>query len=172
MAAFTDSELNALDYEILRDGGVSLYKRSDLLQRDSEQLSNAGYKFFHFACETWTSKEEMHQSLSQKLSFPSYYGNNLDALDEVMRELSVPAAGGVALVFLRYDKFVHGAGAAYSLAEVVLNIVSRTSHEFLLTGRRFLTLVQSDDPHLKFPEMGGNAPSWNRREWLGKDRGI
>ena len=110
--------------------------------------------------------------MSEKLSFPSYFGKNLNALDEVMSDLDVPAAGGLALVFLRYDEFAHGAGAAHGLAEVVLNIASRTSYEFLLTGRRFVTLVQSDDPHLSFPKLGGRAPSWNWREWLNKDRGL
>ena len=172
MATFTESESNGLDYTILRDGGVSLYKRRDFLQQDSGQLSDAGYKLFHFACERWMSEGEMHQSLSRELSFPSYYGNNLNALDEVMMDLDVPVAGGVALVFLRYDEFVHGAGAANGLAETVLDILSRTSHEFMLTGRRFLTLAQSDDPHLSFPKLGGRAADWNGREWLNKDRGL
>jgi RNAse (barnase) inhibitor barstar len=172
MATFTESESNELDYTILRDGGVSLYKRRDLLQQDCGQLSNAGYKLFHFGCERWKSEGEMHQSLSNELSFPAYYGNNLNALDEVMMDLDVPTVGGFALVFLRYDEFAQGAGAAYGLAEAVLDIISRTSHEFLLTGRRFLTLVQSDDPHLDFPKLGGSALGWNRREWLNKDRGL
>jgi RNAse (barnase) inhibitor barstar len=172
MATFTEGESNALDYTILRDGGVSLYKRRDFLQQDSGQLSAAGYKLFHFACEMWMSEEQMHQSLSKELVFPSYYGNNLNALDDVRMDFDVPPAGGVALVFLRYDEFVQSAGAAYGLAEAVLDILSRTSHEFLLMGRRFLTLVQSDDPQLSFPKLGGRAPGWNRREWLNRDRGL
>jgi len=70
-------------------------------------------------------------------------------------------AGGVALVFLRYDKFSKGAGQTYDLAETVLDIPSRASHEFLLTGRRVLILVQSDDPNLNFSNLGGIAPRWN-----------
>jgi RNAse (barnase) inhibitor barstar len=172
MATFTENESNSLDYTILRDGGVSLYRRKDFLQQDGGKLSEAGYKLFHFACERWTSEDEMHQNLLKELSFPSYYGNNLNALDEVMAEIDVPATGGVALVLFHYDKFAQGIGAAYGLSETVLHILSKTSHEFLLTGRRFLTLVQSDDPNLSFPQLGRRAPSWNSREWLNKDRGL
>ena len=172
MATFSENEYDELDFSILRKGGLSLYKRKDLLQQDSEQLSKYGYKLVHFACNTWTSEAEMHESLSEKLSFPPYYGKNLNALNDVMGDLDVPDVGGIALVFDRYDKFVHGAGAASGVAEVVLDIVSRTSHDFLLTGRRFLTLVQSDDPHLSFPSLGGRAPDWNRREWLNSHRGL
>jgi hypothetical protein len=90
-------------------------------------------------------------------------------------------------VLLSYDQFAHGPGrlieaSQYHPAEVLLDILSRASHEFLLTGRRFLTLVQSDyygmnlnaldDPRLSFPQLGGRAPGWNRKEWLNRNRGL
>ena len=51
------------------------------------------------------------------------------------------------------------------LAEAVLDILSRASHCFLLNGKRLLMLVQSDDPRLSFPKLGGRLPQWNRGEW-------
>ena len=42
----------------------------------------------------------------------------------------------------------------------------------LLTGKRLIILVQSDDPCMEFNQLGGVSAEWNRREWLNKDRGL
>ena len=136
--------------------------------RDSERLGEAGYQLIQADCETWKSELHMHESLSRALSFPSYYGKNLNALDDVITDADIPETGGLALILLHYDRF---SKSDFALAGTVLDILSRASHSYLLTGRRFVTLVQSDDPGLRFPKVGGRAPGWNRREWLNKDRG-
>ena len=56
--------------------------------------------------------------------------------------------------------------------EVVLDILARTSTYFLLTGKRFLTLVQSDDPRLHIEGLAAVAATWNWREWQNKNRGL
>jgi len=177
MAIFSGSESDALDFVVLREGGISLYRRHDYLAEDIAWLEQAGYKVARLACEEWTSERDMHASLFSALSFPDYYGMNLDALDEVITEIDVPLDGGVVLVLLSYDRFASGpggpiAGSPYHPAEALLDILSRASHQFLLTGRRFFTLVQSSDPHLSFPKLGGYAPGWNRREWFDNNRGL
>jgi RNAse (barnase) inhibitor barstar len=173
MAIFPENEYGAIDYGILRDGGISLYRRTDYLEEDTERLLEAGYKLLRIDCKEWKSQLDMHDSLSEKLSFPPYYGKNLDALDDVITEVDVPVVGGLALLLLRYNEFATGISSTYPLlAEAILDILSRASREFLLTGKRFLTLVQSDDPRLSFPKLGGSVPSWNMREWLNKDRGL
>jgi RNAse (barnase) inhibitor barstar len=163
MAIFSDNAQNALDFVWLRDGGVSLYLRQDYIAEDIIWLKNAGYKVVQFACEDWSSEREMHESLFSALGFPAYYGMNLNALDEVITKINVPLNGGIVLVLLSYDRFANGPGgpireSPYHPAEALLDILSRASHEFLLSGRRFLTLVQSSDPLLSFPKLGGRAP--------------
>jgi hypothetical protein len=177
MAIFSVSEQNALDFAVLRDGGISIYLRHDYLTEDITWLEQAGYKVVRLACEEWSSERDMHANLSSAFSFPDYYGMNLDALDEVITEIDVPFSGGVVLVLLSYDRFASGrggpiAGSQYHPAEALLDILSRASHEFLLTGRRFLTFVQSSNPQLGIPKLGGHTPSWNWREWLDSNRGL
>ena len=172
MAIFSENDYSGFDYETLRESGISLYRRDDYLEEDVEWLRQVGYHLYRIDCKEWQSEREMHDSLSRELSFPSYYGKNLDALNDVITEVYVPAAGGVALVLLNYDQFAKGVGITHSVAEAVLKILSRASHQSLLTGKRFITLVHSNDPELSFPKLGVSAPSWNRREWLNKDRGL
>ncbi|MCA9705812.1 MAG: L-histidine N(alpha)-methyltransferase [Myxococcales bacterium] len=54
----------------------------------------------------------------------------------------------------------------------LLGVVSRLSHEFLLTGQRFLTLVQSDDGELEVGAVGARSVLWNPRERMAWTRGL
>lgn len=177
MASFRDDEAgNALDWAILRDGGIALYRNREWLDGDLQLLSVRGYIVHRFECSDWTSEEIMHTSLAAALEFPHYYGKNLNALDECLAELNVPNEGGMAVVLESYDRFLDGAGGVTpgrrELATTVLDILASASRFYLLTGRRFIILVQSDDPRLHFEGLGCVATHWNWREWTQKNRGL
>ena len=178
MAAFDqrDESRKRLDWEILRDGGINLYLRRDYLNEDIDWLRKEHYQLFSFDCSEWTSSKVMHADLARRLSFPPYYGHNLDALHDCLEEdLSVPDLGGVALILSGFDVYAKALGAALlpsgrSEAEAILDILARATRYFLLTGRRFLTLVQSDDSQIRFDRLACVFADWNRREWLYKNR--
>ena len=48
---------------------------------------------------------EALRELGVELGFPEYYGQNLDALDDCLADVDVPADGGVAIVLRGYDRF-------------------------------------------------------------------
>jgi RNAse (barnase) inhibitor barstar len=185
MANFKADEVNdeQRDWIILRDGGVQLYWRQEILADDVGWLTSNGYKIISFDAAEWQSSSDwesenlMHDSLKARLSFPDYYGKNLDALDEcILDDLIVPDSGGLALVLNHYDRF-HNTVQRLVLnerrvAEVVLSIFARAVQYHMLFGRRLLTLVQSDDPGIQFGRLGGVAAMWNYREWLNKNRGL
>jgi RNAse (barnase) inhibitor barstar len=179
MTAFNQdsSSSQPLDWAILRDGGISLYWRSKFLADDLSWFEQNGYQVVLFDTAGWASEETMHESLQDALSFPDYYGRNLNALDEcICDDLVVPDAGGLVLVLRGYDRFAEAVQASGSdgsrRAEVVLDIFARAVRYHMLQGRRLLILVQSDDPKLQFGRVGGLAPRWNQREWFTKDRGL
>ena len=84
MAIFKSDEVDdkQLDWIILRDGGVQLYWRDEILSDDLRWLKSNGYKIISFDAAEWRSGSEwesqrrMHESLKDKLSFPDYYGGN------------------------------------------------------------------------------------------------
>jgi hypothetical protein len=57
-------------------------------------------------------------------------------------------------------------------AEVILDILACASRFLLLTGRRLLLIIQSDDPRITFDKLGSVRAAWNPREWLDKNRGL
>ena len=54
----------------------------------------------------------------------------------------------------------------------ILDVIETTSRGFLLTGRKLLALVQSDDPRIAFERVGARPVNWNPQEWLPSDRGV
>jgi RNAse (barnase) inhibitor barstar len=185
MASFSADEIDdePLDWGILRDGGVALYWRTEILSDDLDWLQLNGYQITTFDASEWQSpsgwetERRMHESLKVQLSFPDYYGNNLNAFDEcICDDLVVPDPGGLAIVLNHYDEFLrtsrNPANDEESTAETVLYIFAKAVRYHMLFGRRLLILVQSDDPRIEFGRLGGVGASWNSREWLSKNRGI
>ena len=142
MASFVVGDENTLDYRIIRDGGITIYRNLHYLEEDIQWLWGRKYRIHRLGCASWISENAMHESLQAALSFPDYYGKNFNALDDVVSDLDIPDDGGVALVFISYDRYANRPGTSLSgsgidQAEIVLDILSRASHDFILTRKRY-----------------------------------
>jgi len=179
MAVFSTDEPNdhRLDWTILRDGGVELYWRPDILADDIDWLESNGYKVISFEAAEWRSEDQMHDSFRTALGFPDYYGNNLNALEDcIWNDLLVPDTGGLVLVLNHYDQFaeavqIEGSNER-SFAATVLHVLARAIRYQMLFGKRLMILVQSSDPRIRFEHLAEISADWNRREWLNKNRGL
>ena len=171
MAVFRDDsdDFQRLDYALLQNGSITLYYRAEFLAEDVEWLTAHDYRIDSFNCAAWQTKQEMLAAFASTLEFPSYFGQNLDALNDCLSDVDVQENGGRVLVFHRYDAF---AVKMPEIALTVLDIIETNSRLFLLLGKRLLTLLQSDDPQIQFNAVGGYSVMWNNREWLNKNRGL
>ena len=171
MAFFRDDrrDKERLDWHLLQHGAVTLYHKASVLAQDSAWLQQNGYRLFTLDAGAWQTKQAFHEEARRVLGFPSHYNNSLAAWIDNLAELEVPPNGGTALQFRRYDAF---ARADREFAQTLLETIESTSRGFLLTGRRFLALVQSDDPRLHFERIGAVPVNWNAREWTEADRGL
>lgn len=177
MAVFIPDEVTdqQLDWTILRDGGIALYWRPEVLANDLKWYESYGYTIVQFDAAEWNSEDQMHASLKSHRSFPDYYGRNLDALNDCLwSDLTVPDAGGLVLVLNHYDRFakaiqIEDAGGR-SFAQVVLHVFARAVRYQMLFGKRLLVLVQSGDPPIRFDNLAAISADWNPREWFDKDR--
>lgn len=171
----TPDDWQRLDWQILRDGGIHFYRRSEYLIEDTKWLANHDYDLFEFGCQSWTSQDDMFSDFARVLRLPDYFGRNFDALNECIADLPITENRGAAIVLARFDAYAGGAGSAptqrmMNEAETVLDIIASASRFHLLNGNRLVALVQTDDPELRFGVLGGNTPVWNRREWLNASR--
>lgn len=171
MAAFQKqpNPWQRLDWRLLQNGPISMYLRSVVLEDDIAWLAEHAYQIDRLDCSGWRDVQTAHTALAETLAFPDYYGRNLDALDDCMRDLEVSDEGGRVIVLERFDV---PATAISDFAYVVLDIVASSARDKLLFGRRMLALVQSNDPTLGFPPVGATSVTWNPREWLSSARGL
>lgn len=162
-------ERERLDWRLLERGAIALYYKGSVLMQDIAWLRQHAYTIHELDAATWTSAASFHADAKHVLNFPTHYTANLASWIDCLAELQVPDEGGMALVFRHYDVF---ARAQPQLAQTILDSTETTSRRFLLTGRRLLALVQSDDPRIRFERVGALPVTWNPREWLDEDRGL
>ena len=171
MSAFDDdpAEWQRLDWQLLQNSSINLYHSPAILAADIHWLTSNGYAVRSLEGAEWQSSQEFLVALGAVLRFPDYFGRNLNALNDCLSDLEVPQEGSMALVLHEFERF---AAPFRPAAQAVLDILAGNARLFLLTGRRFLTLVHSSDPGITFEPVGATPVIWNPKEWLNSKRGL
>jgi len=171
MAAFenTSDTWAREDWGLLQNGFVTMFWRRQLFAETNARLASDGYRVVQLDAASWHSSAIMLADFAAALSFPDYFGGNLDALVDCLRDVATFDYGsdaestGTVIALAGFDTY---AARDASIACSVLEILADTARSALLIGHRFIVLVQSDNPELELPPVGATAVSWNRREWL------
>lgn len=156
-------------FRLLINAPVTLFWRPQVLAETTGWLSAHGYQVTGIDASHWSAEHDLHRDIAAALSFPDYYGRNLDALNDCMRDVVThdygwaPDATGLVLVFTGYDAF---AAQCPRAAQIVLDIMADHSRMAALLGRRLICLVQSNDPQIRLEPVGATAVTWNDAEWL------
>lgn len=154
------------DLEILKDGPICKYYRNSILDTDVNWFWENKFDVYDINVNKW-NKINYHEKLRSSLNFPDYYGGNLDAFKDCIGDIHNPRYSGVVIVFRQFDQFLNNAGKS---AETILDIISVESRLWLLNGQKLIALIQSNNPNLELPKLGGASPNWNASEWFDDDR--
>ncbi len=171
MVAFIDdsSEWQRLDWCILQNGSINVYYRKEIFNEAINWFLENNYAKFEFDCGTWSSEKDFHAKVKNRFNFPDYYGENLNAFNDCLRGIDIPYQSGAIITFLGYDLFCK---QFPDIAQAVLDILEINSRRFLLTGRRMITLIQSNDPNISLNPVGACPILWNSKEWVKSSRGL
>jgi len=153
---------------MLHIGPIALYCSDDILEGDIEKLAAEAFDVRRVDASRWAVASDAHDDLKRVLQLPSYYGRNLDALNDCMQDLIIPDAGGMAIVLAQYDDF---ARRDARVARGILDVIARGARFLQVFGKTLVALVHTKDPDLDFRELGAVTAAWNRREHVGADRG-
>ncbi|WP_329565291.1 barstar family protein [Streptomyces sp. NBC_01361] len=175
MAAFDpDADLSGdLALRLMMDSFVTLYWRRHLLDEAAVWLREHGYRVVTLDAAQWAEATDMHRDIAWALSFPDHYGQNLDALNDCLRDVesyeygTTRDATGLVIVFTSYDRF---ARAEPRTAQIVLDILADRARSAALFGHRIMCLVHSDDPDISFEPVGALPVQWNDAERLDRSR--
>jgi RNAse (barnase) inhibitor barstar len=158
-----------IDWFLIRDRVVTLFWRERLLDDALEELRAMGYKVVDVDAAGSADDQAFLVAIGTALDFPDYYGKNLDALNDCLRDVATFDYGsdlnstGTVVAFRHYDRIV---ATDAKRAEAVLDIFTDRARDGLLIGHRMMVLVQSDDPELSFGPLGGQSAGWNQNEWM------
>jgi hypothetical protein len=165
-----DAELtHSLDYRLVTGGFVTKFWSEAVLGESRRWLSERRYRVVGVDAGGWRSADHLHRALAVTLDFPGYYGNNLAALNDCLRDVALQEYGwssadtGLVLVLEHYDAF---AARDAELAHALLDAFASAAGRAALVGNRLMCLVQSDDPNLEIAPVGATAVSWNDAEWM------
>ena len=162
-----------LAYRLLVNSPVTLYRRPRILEQDTNWLAGRGYQIVRIDAARSRTELGFYDDIAAALEFPGYFGRNLDALNDCMRDVVTqeygwkPDTTGLVIVFTGY----HAAVAGWPrVAQIVLDIMADHSRAAALFGGRLLCLVQTDEPDARFEPVGGSHVQWNHAEWLDSHR--
>src|SRR4029077_19791882 len=139
------AESARLDWKLMERGAVALYHKTSILSADVGWFRQERYVIRELEAAGWSTPQAFHDDARRVLGFPQHYAPNLMAWIDCLGELSLPDEGGPLLGLRGYDGF---AKSQPNLAQTILDSIESTSRRFLLTGRRLLALVQSNDPRI------------------------
>jgi hypothetical protein len=171
MATFKQdpTEWARLDWRLLQNSPVTLYFNSSILRNDISWFRAEGYRVLSLRSDEHASPEALLVALGEVLRFREFFGRSLDAFNDSLGDIEVPDVGGLLLVMENFGSF---AAVFRRQAQAILDICADQSRRFLMTGRRFLVLVQSRDPSIIFEPVGASPVMWNPQEWLNSNRGL
>ena len=165
-----DSEVfQRIDWRLLQNGSITMFYRTEVLAEAIEWLKSLDYRLDTFDCSRWDNEEMMLEEIPDKLELDECYGRNLDALNDCLSGIEISESSGRVIVFHRYDAF---AAKMPRVAQSLLDIIESNARMLLLFDRRLITLLQSDDPRIRFEPVGARPVLWNWREKFNVSRGL
>ncbi len=120
-----------VDYKIIVNGWIFFYKSNGELGKDQDWLNKAGYIIAEFNCHGISN---LLTQFNEYFHFPSYFRNNLDALNDCMEDIEISGTG-LVIVLKNLDKLKK------EDSECLLNILVNIARSNFILGKRMLVLA-------------------------------
>jgi RNAse (barnase) inhibitor barstar len=165
-----------VDFRLVHSTFVTMFWRSSVLDETVGWLRSHSYRVVEFDAGSWSSDVDLYDDVALALNFPDYFGRNLDALNDCMRDVAsgdygwdADANTGLVIVLRAFDAFT---AVDRRTAQNMLDIFAGQARCAILIGHRIICLVQSNDPRLAFDPVAAMPVMWNDAEWLSSKRGL
>lgn len=99
-----------LDFRLAHNSSVTMFWNASLLEQTMQWLRENNYDVTVVDASGWTTPADLHRDIGAALNFPDYYGQNLNAFNDCMRDVASaeygvqPEATGLVLVLTGVDR--------------------------------------------------------------------
>ena len=153
---------------LLHFGPVALYCSRRQLDADLQTLVAEGFDVRRMQAGRWGADVSAHDDLKATLEFPEFYGGNLNAMSDCLRDVKISDEGGLAVVLEDFDDF---AKRAPDFARGVLDVFAHGSRLLQIFAKTLIILVHTKDPDSDFGPLGAVTAWWNLKEFVRSNRG-
>lgn len=116
-----------VDFRLVQNTFVTMFWERSILAEVIGWLGDHRYDVVSFDAASWTSTDVMFDDVARGLDFPDYFGRNLAALTDCMRDVASsrygwsPNSTGLVIVLRAFDSF---ARFDRRTAQIMLDIVA------------------------------------------------
>ncbi|MGI9381635.1 MAG: hypothetical protein ACR2PO_00650 [Methyloligellaceae bacterium] len=159
------------DWDLLQNGAINLYFKPAVLEEAIAALEQLGYHVIRLRFDT---EKQFEADITTALKWEEQFGyapwnGDLNALNDGFRGQPFHSADDTAFCIENFQACV---ALNDYWATGLLDIMARTSRDYLLFGKRLIFLIQTDDPEFDREGLGGTSTHWNEAEWLNSARGL
>lgn len=153
-----------VDWQFLQNGSVNLFWREEIFDAAIDALEELGYKAIKL---NFQSVEKFTFDISDALKWEEHFGyypwnGVMAALEEGFEEEPFSSANDAVFCLSGFHKMME---QDPYLAKYFLNILEDTSRIYLLFGKRFISLIQTNDPNFHSEPLRRRSAHWNTLEW-------
>lgn len=168
---FKIDECERADWPLLQNRAVNLFWNMEIYKGAIVSLEELGYRTIKLRFE---NAAKFTNDVSEALKWKQQFGyepldGDLNALNDGLRGQPFYSADDSAICIENFNLFAkqnkHDSSA-------FLNILERTSRNYLLFGKRLIALIQTTDPRYRCDNIGGTYADWNEAEWFNWNRGL
>ena len=88
------------------------------------------------------SKKDLLSRLASEMKFPTYFGNNWDALEECLKDLNWFIENGYVIRFINADKFIKDHPSDF---RVLIEIAEAVANHWKFHKVEFILIVETND---------------------------
>jgi hypothetical protein len=140
-------QFDRVDWSLLRDSPVHQVDSVELLDLTLAELRRLGYLVVEFDADG-LAPEALHDAFASAFEFPEWYGGNLDALNDMLRDVALfergadPSATGTVLAIRGFGPFSE---EHREVAQAILDLWALQARTGLVVGHPMILLVAVPD---------------------------
>lgn len=165
---FKNSDMNRADWSLLQNGPITLFRKREYFVDAINALSELKY---HIIQVRYSDRDSFYRDMSAALKWEQQFGyqwqGNLDAFDDGLIDEPFSTSSDSAICVENFDRLV---ADDREWSWNFLDIIADNSRSYLLSGKRLICLIQTNDSDFDPGRLGGLEPQWNSREWLTTNR--